>query len=283
MFKTYYQLAKPGIVYGNLITTVAGFLYASHWHKLGELIFVVVGSSLVIGGACVLNNVIDRDIDKRMKRTSARALPASKISVRSALIYALVLVVAGSNILYIFTNNFTLALALAGVFFYVVIYGWAKRTTVYSTLIGAISGSLPPVIGYVSIKDGIDISAVIIFLMMVFWQLAHFYAIGLYRESDYREAKLPIWPIVKGVTSTKLQIQGSILAFSVLSACLFFTGTTGYVYLIFMLLVGFGWYALASKNSRKMTIDKWGRKVFLNSLIVILLTSAALAIGPLLP
>lgn len=281
--KLYYQLTKPGIIYGNLLTTIAGFLLASHWHSLRKLIFVVIGSALVVGGACVLNNIIDRDIDKAMKRTSERALAVGKISLKQALVYASVLEVAGCFILGKFTNRLTLLIALVGLFFYVVVYGWAKRNTVYSTLIGAISGALPPVIGYVSISGGIDTAAVIVFMMMVFWQLAHFYAIGLYREEEYKAAKLPIWPIVKGTYSTKLQILGSILAFCILSSSLFIFGYTRYVYLITMLIVGFGWFAQANKASRRLDIKKWGRRVFLQSLSVILITSIALAVGPILP
>jgi protoheme IX farnesyltransferase len=280
---TYYQLAKPGIIYGNILTAAAGYLLASHWKDPNKFIFTIIGSSLVIGGACVLNNILDRNLDKAMERTSKRALAINLIPVKSALIYGASLELVGLILLGIFTNGLTVVFALLGVFFYVVVYGWAKRHTVYSTIVGAISGSIPPVIGYVSYTNSFDSTAVIIFFMLVFWQLAHFYAIGLYREEDYRAAKLPIWPIVKGTYSTKLQILASILLFSLFSLTLFIFGTVGYSYLVFMLLVGFGWFYIANKNSKFMTIKNWGRKVFIQSLTVILLTSLALAIGPLLP
>lgn len=281
--KLYYNLAKPGIVYGNLLTAAGGYLLASEWNDLGKGVIVLIGSSLVVGGACVFNNILDRKVDKAMKRTSSRALVKGEIGVKQAFVYGSVIEIAGLLAIGLATNKTTLALAILGLVFYDLIYTPAKRKTVYSTIIGAVSGSLPPVIGYTAFSGSIDTTAVLLFLMMIFWQLAHFYAIGLYRLEEYKEAKLPIWPIVKGISSTKTQIMVSILLFSVFAVSLSILGSTGYLFLLIMLIVGFGWFSRASRYSRFLQPKDWGKRVFMDSLIVILLTSAALSVGRILP
>src|SRR5476649_1640735 len=126
-FKRYYQLAKPGIVYGNLMTVAAGFLLASKWHvKFGLLAATLIGMGLVMASACVFNNYIDREIDKKMARTKKRALVTKVISGRKALIYASALGVVGFLTLGLGSTWLVFSLALGALVFYVVIYGYAK-------------------------------------------------------------------------------------------------------------------------------------------------------------
>src|SRR3990167_11518603 len=108
MFKTYYTLTKPGIIYGNLITTAAGFFLASKGNiNFGLLLATLAGVSLVIGSACVFNNYLDRDIDKKMARTKIRALAAGIIPIRNAIIFATFLGLAGFLLLTKYTNILT--------------------------------------------------------------------------------------------------------------------------------------------------------------------------------
>src|ERR1700690_3354562 len=110
MLKKYYQLAKPGIVYGNVFTTIAAFLFASRWH-FTLLLFAatVIGIALVIASACVFNNYRDRDIDRKMIRTKDRALVSGAISVKSALAYGAVLGCCGAVLLLVCVNILTAA------------------------------------------------------------------------------------------------------------------------------------------------------------------------------
>ena len=164
MMRTYFKLTKPGIIFGNLISGVAGYFLASRGtHSLSVFFGVFAGTALIIGASCVANNIIDVDIDKRMKRTQKRAITSGEVSVTNAWIFAGVLSIAGYAVLVLFTNWLAVAAGAIGMFFYVVVYGWAKRNTVHSTLVGSISGATPPFAGYVAVTGNIDSAAILLF------------------------------------------------------------------------------------------------------------------------
>jgi heme o synthase len=247
------------------------------------LIETLGGMSLVIAAACVFNNYLDRDIDKKMKRTKKRALATGLISTRSALVYASILYLGGSLILGIFTNWLVFSLGVISIFFYVVIYGWAKRQSVYSTLVGSIPGAAPPVAGYLAVTNHIDAAAVILFLILVFWQMPHFYAIAMYRYRDYKAAGLPVLPVKYGMKAAKLQILAYVAAFTVVCAMLTIFGYTGYIYLGVVTGLGLYWLWRGLQSYKSSTDEKWGRQMFLTSLIVTLGLSFMLSISNWLP
>ena len=149
--KKYVSLTKPGIIGGNLLTAVAGFALAGGRGLL--VVHMLIGLALIVGSACVFNNVIDREMDKKMHRTKRRPLALGLVSVQSALIYATALVLAGSFIPLQFMQVFlSMAVALFGFGFYVLVYSFAKYKTVHGTLIGSIAGAVPPVVGYAAVK-----------------------------------------------------------------------------------------------------------------------------------
>ena len=208
MIKDYYTLTKPGIIYGNAITVIAGFFLASssvlEWRLLP---LILIGISLIIASGCVFNNYIDRDIDSLMERTKKRALVVGSIPSLYALVYGAVLGLLGTGVLLFFTNYTTVLVALAGLFVYVVVYSlWLKRTSVHSALIGGISGAIPPVVGYVAVSGTLDIGALLLFSILVLWQMPHSFAIAIYRLGDYQAAHIPVLPVMRGVSITKLQI-----------------------------------------------------------------------------
>jgi protoheme IX farnesyltransferase len=244
----------------------------------------VVGSALVIACGCVYNNVLDRGIDRRMARTKKRALAQGKISVPVALTYGTVLGIAGFAVLALWTNPLTVLIGVAGLAAYVVLYGAAKRTTIHSTLIGSISGAIPPVAGYTALSGRLDGAAWILFVILTAWQMPHFYAIGMYRLQDYKNAGLPILPVVKGMRATKIQIVAYAAAFVIACALLTVFGYTGITYLV--VTVGLGlWWFMKGMQGFKQGIDdvKWARKMFFYSLIITLTTAIMLSVGALLP
>jgi protoheme IX farnesyltransferase len=279
----YYYLTKPGIIYGNLVTAAAGFLLASRNHFYPVLLIeTLLGLALVIASACTFNNYLDRGIDQKMKRTKSRALVIGTISSRAALIYGTLLGICGYFILAAFTNWLVVGAAALAQFVYVILYGLAKRRTIYSTLIGAVPGAIPPVVGYLALTNRVDSAAVILFLILVFWQLPHFYSIGLYRYKDYKAAGLPILPVIKGETAAKRQIIGYILAFTASATLLSIYGYSGYIYLAAALVLGFGWLSVGIKNYH-ISGKLWGRQMFLLSLVVNLGISILIAFGWALP
>lgn len=218
-----------------------------------------------------------------MARTKKRALVSGLISNRDALIYATILGILGFAVLAMYTNLTTVLLGLAGIFFYVVVYGVAKRRSVHGTIIGSISGSLPPVAGYTAVSGNIDGGAILLFLILTCWQMPHFYAIALYRLKDYQAANIPVLPAVHGAKATKIQIMTYIFAFTAAAAWLSVAGYTGYVYRVIVILLGAAWLALGARGFQTANDQRWARKMFLFSLAVIMILSITISLDSLLP
>jgi len=284
MFKKYYALVKPGIVYGNAFTTFAAFLFASRWHFAPFLLIAtLLGISFVIASACVFNNFLDRDIDRKMARTKDRALASGAIPVWSALLYGTVLGICGLVLLHFYVNNLTALIAFLGFVFYVIIYGWAKRASHWGTVVGSISGSVPIVVGYTAVTDKLDMTALILFLILALWQMPHFYAIAIYRFDEYAAAGIPVLPIKKGMRKTKIYIVSYILAFVFVAPLLTLFGHAGHSYLAAVVLFGLVWLWRGLLGFRADDNARWARKLFFVSLIVLVAFSVALSLATVLP
>lgn len=279
MFKEYYYLTKPGIIYGNLLAAMAGFFLVSSWPVDVKLFFMMlIGLSLIIGSACVFNNVYDRELDAKMERTKNRAIARGKIKPISAIIFAIILLGLGVLSLYLFVNLYSLYSALLGFVVYVFLYTPLKNKTVYATLIGAVAGAVPPVVGYAAVTNSIDIGAIIIFFILVFWQMPHFYAIGIRRIGDYKNAGHPILPIKEGIRKTKIHMLLYMVLFMLASVLLTFYKFTGYIYLVVIVLLSLNWLRLGFKGFKAVDDMLWAKKVFLFSLIILLVWCAIIPI-----
>jgi heme o synthase len=280
----YYELTKPGIIYGNALTASAGFLLASKWHiSLRSFFAMLIGTSLVIASACVFNNYIDRGIDHVMARTKKRALVKGDIEPRNAITYAIILGVLGFALLIAYSNILVVYIGITAFVDYVILYGISKRHTTYSTLVGSISGSAPIVAGYVAARGHFDLGAALLFLIMTCWQMPHFYAIGMFRADDYAAAHLPILPVKKGMHRAKISIVSYIVAFNIAILLLTLYGYAGWVYAIIMLSLGLVWLYRGIRGFKAPDDKKWARKMFFFSLIVIMALSATLSVGSILP
>lgn len=276
----YYHLTKPGIVRGNTLAAIAGFLFASGYHQvfsLGTFFGMTTGTLLVIASGCVFNNYIDRKIDRKMERTKKRVLVTRKISHRSALVYASILLLASTVSFLTLTNYLTCLIALFGFLTYVILYGVSKRKGTYGTLVGAIAGAIPPVIGYTAVSHRVDIAAIILFATMFIWQLPHFYAIAMFRVKDYQAANIPVLPNVRGALVTRYTIISSIIVFIFTSSLLTLTGYTGYIYLVAITSLGVYWLYSSVRSFKKDDIS-WAKYVFKRSLIVLLVWSLLLSL-----
>lgn len=288
MFKTYYNLAKPGIVYGNLMTTVAAYLFASRWQLVsgtiwGNFLATVLGLGLVIASACVFNNYIDRDIDAKMERTKDRSLASGTISNRSAILFGVVLGAVGFTLLLAFVNILTTLVALAGFLVYVFAYTFSKRVTHWATEVGSIAGAAPIVVGYTAVTNTLDWTALILFLILVFWQMPHFYAIAVRRADEYASADIPVLPLKKGTRETKLRMLAYIVAFALAVFALTFFGYAGYVYLVVMEVVALVWFWRCGEWYDASDEATWAFRSFVVSLVVLVIFSVMLALVPFLP
>ncbi len=284
MIKAYYRLAKPGIVYGNLLPALAGFFLASRGYpNWRTLLFMATGLSLVIASACVLNNIYDAEWDAKMARTKIRAIPSGVISKTKAKVFALSLFAAGSLALLYFTNPPALLCAWFGFVFYVFAYTPLKHRTVYATLLGSLPGAAPPLVGFAAASGHLGLGAYLLFLLLVFWQMPHFYAIAIYRQKDYEQAGVPVWPIDKGVYSAQTQIIVFILAFIMTNGLLGYYGTAAKSVAILGGFFGAWWLILALKGFAAANQEQWAKQLFLFSLIVLTAECLLLSLSSFLP
>lgn len=280
----YYRLTKPGIIYGNLLTVIAGYFFANtrpiSWMSFAGVVF---GTTGVIASACVVNNYIDRRIDRRMQRTKKRALVVGSITPRAALMFAGMLGLSGFAVLALYTNPLTVGVGVIGFIDYVIAYTYIKRHSVYGTLVGTICGAMPIVAGYTAATGIIDANVALLFASMVFWQMVHFYAIAMYRAPEYAAAHIPVMPLVRGKDRTRLHMMYYIAAFLAAVIALHLYGSAGIVFLVVMISLGVRWFIFAARAYHEKQSDAWARRMFGQSLQVLLGMSVLLTGNTWLP
>ncbi len=191
------ELTKPRITAMVLFTTLVGFVTSSADRvPLPGLLVALVGTGLVASGAAVLNQVLERDTDALMLRTRSRPLPAGRVSPGEASVFGGALSVLGLGLLLGGSHPLAAAVAAVTLVSYLALYTPLKRRTPFSTLVGAVPGALPPVIGWAAARGSLDDGAGVLFAILFLWQIPHFLAIAwLYRE-DYARAGFPMLPVV---------------------------------------------------------------------------------------
>lgn len=285
MLKQYYQLTKPGVLYGNALTTVAGFLLASRGNVNFTLFLAAVaGSTLVIASACVINNYLDQDIDSKMERTKLRPLITGEISERSAVIFGIIIGLAGIAILISWTNLLVSLIGFIGFITYVFLYGaMSKRRSIHGTLVGSVSGAVPILAGYVAAAGRFDLGAWLVFLILFFWQLPEFYSIAIYRRNEYKAAGVPVITVVKSISYVKYQILFYVAAFSATVVALAIFGYAGVTYTGIMAALCLYWIWLSVKGLKTTNNNRWARKMFRLSLLVLLAFSFLISVDSILP
>jgi heme o synthase len=277
--KDYLLVAKPGIVFGNLVSAAAGFFLASKGRVDGvALAATLIGISLVVASGCVFNNCIDRKIDRKMVRTRNRALAKGLISLKIAVTYATILGAAGMALLCAATNLPAIVIVAAGFVIYVGVYSlYMKRNSVYSTLIGSLAGAAPPLAGYCAVTGRFDLGAVILLLIFCLWQMPHCYAGAIFRFDDYSAAAIPVLPVKQGTAVAKKHIVAYILAFTVAAWMLTFAGYTGAGTFAVATVLGLSWmymavgYKVADERPR-------AKKLFIFSILAIFILSVMMSI-----
>ncbi|WP_232697441.1 heme o synthase [Brevibacillus daliensis] len=265
------ETIKMGIIKSNLLAMFAGLtlaLYTNHispFEKIPEIIFAIIGSFLVIGAAGAFNNLYDRDIDSVMERTKSRPTVTGDIELKKVLQLAIFMTILGLMLL-AFATPLAALLGLIGLFFYIFPYTiWSKRRTIYNTEIGSISGAMPPLIGWAAIYPDITHPAIIgLFIITVIWQMPHFYAIAIRKHDEYKAAKIPMLPVVKGFKRTYIQTN-IYLIILLLSSLLFYS--LSFVLMLVAFLLSLMWFILCIFGYQKMDSEKWAKSMFIFSLI----------------
>jgi protoheme IX farnesyltransferase len=159
-------------------------------------------------------------------------------------------------------------MAIIGLFFYVVIYTiWLKRTSTLNTVVGGVSGAMPPVIGYVAVSGQMDAVAWILFIFLFLWQPPHFLALAMRRCEEYRAAGIPMLPVVRGFEETKRQMLIWAAVLIPASLLLYGLGVVGIVYFTLALILGLVWVGLLIVGFYVKDEIRWARKMFLYSII----------------
>lgn len=280
--RDYITLLKPGVMMLVVFTGFVGmFLAAGSLHPLLQVITVLciaVGSGA--GGA--INMWFDRDIDAHMLRTAARPIPAGRVAADDALVYGLFLAMAAVGILGLAVNWLAAAYLAGAIGFYVFIYTiWLKRRTPQNIVIGGAAGSFPPVIGWVAVTGEAAVDAWILFAIIFLWTPPHFWALALYRNSDYTRVGVPMLPVVAGkfVTKKQMLIYTLVLLPVTLLPCV--TGLSGWIYAASAfalngLFIRHAWRVLHSEE------DRQARAMFGYSILYLFAVFLALVVDKLI-
>jgi protoheme IX farnesyltransferase len=202
-------LTKPRIIELLLVTTIPTMVLAEGgWPSVGLMAATLVGGTLAAGGANAINMYIDRDIDRLMERTKHRPLVTGVVGPTEALVFALVLEIAAFVVLWAFANLLAALLALSATAFYVFVYSlWLKRTSRQNIVIGGAAGAVPVLVGWAAVRGSLDWAPVVLFVFIFLWTPPHFWALAIKYTADYRNAGVPMLPVVASMEHTIRQMM----------------------------------------------------------------------------
>ena len=239
LLKSYYQLCKPNVVYMMLICAFVGMLLAEQTVSSYSYLFIALtGIALCAASAAAINQVVDREADASMTRTDQRPLPKGDLSVIHASIFAFVIGLLGSMILYLYVNTLTMILTIGSLIGYAFIYTvYLKRATPQNIVIGGLAGAAPPLLGWSSVTTTIDPFALLLVLIIFVWTPPHFWALAIYRKEEYAKESIPMMPVTHGVAFTKLQIVLYTIILFIVSVLPYVVLMSGIIYLVSALVL----------------------------------------------
>lgn len=241
-WRDYLELTKPNVVALMILTSVIGMLLAvPGMVPLDVLVLGNLGIALCAGGAAAVNHLVDRQIDLKMARTFNRPVAKGRVAPFNALLFALLLGIAGMAILLVFINALTAWLTLASLLGYAVIYTlFLKRATPQNIVIGGLAGAAPPLLGWTAVTGEIHGHALLLVLIIFAWTPPHFWALAVHRRDEYAKANIPMLPVTHGIKYTKLHILLYTLILLAISLLPFVVGMSGWLYLAGAVLLDLG-------------------------------------------
>jgi heme o synthase len=263
----YIALTKPRLNLLVVATSAAGYyLGASGGPAVWPMAQAVAGTALVAGGAAVLNQVYERDTDALMRRTRMRPLPDGRVPAADARIFGLALAVCGLTLLAARANLIAASLAAATLAVYLIVYTPMKRHSPFATLIGAVPGALPPLIGWTASHGSLSMGGAALFAIVFLWQIPHFMAIAWLYRDDYGKAGFPMLPVIEP-DGRKTGRQAVLYAAALLPTSLVPSaiGLSGWPYLAIALVLGIAllWLSVGFARARS---DRSARALFFASI-----------------
>jgi len=267
ILRDYVALTKPRLNFLVVATSAAGYyLGAVGAPELMPMAIAVGGTALVAGGAAVLNQVYERDTDALMRRTRNRPLPDGRVAHGDARVFGIVLSALGLALLFVRANAFAAGLALATLIVYLIVYTPMKRRTPMATLVGAVPGALPPLIGWAASHGSVSPGGAALFAIVFLWQIPHFMAIAWMYRDDYRKAGFPMLPVVEP-SGRRAGRQALLYTAALVPVTLVPTlvGVSGAIYAACAALLGAAllWLAIQFANTRT---DRSARALFFGSI-----------------
>jgi protoheme IX farnesyltransferase len=261
------SLTKPRLNLLVVATSAAGYyLGAPGVPEPGPMLQAVAGTALVAAGAAVLNQVVERDTDALMRRTRGRALPDGRVLPGDARLFGIALSVGGLALLAAGRHLTAAGLALVTLVLYLAIYTPLKRRTSLATLVGAVPGALPPLIGWSASHGSITLGGAALFAIVFLWQIPHFMAIAWMYRDDYAKAGFPMLPVIDpGGRRAGRQAVVYAAALVPVSAVPALVGVSGMAYLIVAMALGIGLLSLAAGFAATRT-DRSARRLFFGSI-----------------
>lgn len=253
----YLLLTKPWIVALLLVTTFCGMVVgAGRMPEAGIIFLTLLGGAMTAGGAGALNQVLDRKVDLQMSRTNRRPIPAGRLDPAEGLLFGFILCAVGLGVLAAGVNLLSAGLALAGLIYYVVLYSiFLKSSTPSNIVIGGGAGAIPPLVGWAAASGTLSMPAFFLFALVFFWTPAHFWALALLKQEDYRRAGIPMLPVIYGEVETRRQILMYSVQVVALTVLMPLAGLGQGLFLIASLtmgagLIGLAWSLLRSGRNR---------------------------------
>ncbi len=247
------ELTKPRITLMVVLTTAAGYyLGAAGTIDLLGLVHVLLGTAVVAGAASALNQVLERDTDARMLRTRSRPLPAGRVETSTAVGFGLLLAVAGALYLALAVNVLTASIGVVTLALYVLVYTPLKRLSSLCTIVGAVPGALPPVMGWTAATGALSAEAWVLFAILFFWQLPHFLAIAWNYRDDYARGGQPMLSVIDpDGASTARQIVLYCMALLPVSLAPTLVHLTGALYFYGALVLGVAYLGAGLHAARR--------------------------------
>ena len=283
-FRSFYELMKPSVMSLVIFTCVVGLISASKDINFLYSIISIIAVALGAGSAGALNMWYESEIDSLMKRTCLRPIPSGKLSKKQALYFGIFTSFFSVAVLYFFSNFLSALLLAITILFYVVIYTmWLKKTTPQNIVIGGAAGAFPPIIGWTIATGEINLEPILYFLIIFFWTPSHFWALSLYKTEDYKNANIPMLPVVSGIRTTKINIFIYGIILFVISLTPYLFGFLGIIYLLSSIILG-SYYVYLCYKLLKETVDekKIAIKIFLYSILYLFIFFAIILIDGLI-
>lgn len=277
-WRDYFEMCKPKVVALLILTSVVGGVLAfPAWGIEWDILIISnIGIALAAAGGAAVNHIVEYKSDAGMKRTENRPLASGRVSVRNAIVFALILSIASMVMLVVYINVLTAILTFASLIGYAVIYTmYLKRATPQNIVIGGLAGAMPPLLGWTAVTNSIDPFGLLLVLIIFTWTPPHFWALAIHRRDDYAKVAIPMLPVTHGVKYTKMAIVAYTILMVIVTLLPYLAYYSGWIYLSAAVVLG-GFFMYKSLELYFTEREKAAIQTFVYSINYLMLLFVAL-------